>query len=262
MTNNSARQAAIDGLERGKDRLFDALPAGVIDKGRFWEIALNLVRTQIDMSKCNPETIPMAIYGIARLGLMPDPVLGQVYVVPYKGRATVVPGYRGLITLARRSGMIRMVHTELAREGDKFEYWVDENGPHLNHHPMLDGNEEGRAVTYGYCIAEIVNDSHPQIDKMSIAEIDKRATGSPIWKDWPDEQRRKTCVKHASKYWPLSTEFAEAVRLDDQATRGETQALSPQLEHEAHPPADSQESDPLLEEASDDEKSLDEQTLV
>ena len=244
MTQLSVRDQAIEHLDKGRERILTALPA-LIDKDRFYEIAVNLVRTNTDLSRCTPHSIAMAIYGCARLGLMPDPSLGHVYVVPFGEVATVVPGYMGFIELARRSGKIGAIHTELVYDGDDFDYYVDEHGPHIMHRP---GWTTTSQVIGGYCVAQMT-DGTTQIERMTIEEIEKRRTKSGIWTKWPKEQMRKTLVKSARKYWPLSPELAYAAQLDNQAEIGERQAISPQLDDVGHPPAADSGTDPLLQEA-------------
>ena len=147
----SKRDQAVKHLDDGRARILAALPS-FIDADRFYEISINLVRSSTDLSKCTPASISMAIYGCARLGLMPDPALGHVYVVPFGEIATVIPGYMGFMELARRSSKIGAIHTELVRKDDDFRYWVDEHGPHLTHEPGLSNNGQ---IDVGFFIAQM-----------------------------------------------------------------------------------------------------------
>jgi phage RecT family recombinase len=56
----------------------------------------------------------------ACLGLEVDGVTGQAYLIPFKGRAQLVVGYKGYNTLAARSGIT--ITGAVVREGDEFDY--------------------------------------------------------------------------------------------------------------------------------------------
>ena len=122
---------------------------------------------------------------------------------------------------------------------------MDEHGPHLTNEPGWSNNGQ---IVGGYCIAQMT-DGTVQIERMTIEEIEKRRTKSGIWDKWPKEQQRKTLVKSARKWWPLSPELAYAAQLDNQAEVGERQAISPQLDDAAHPAAAGGGTDPLLQQA-------------
>jgi recombination protein RecT len=263
MTNAITKRGEAEAvITRAQDRICAALPA-LIDKQRFMEIAVGLVRSNPDIQACHPNSIAMAIYGVARLGLMPDPALGHVYVVPYKNRATVMPGYRGLIELARRSGAVTSVHTNIVHENDEFDLWVDEDGPHLKHRPYhVMGQSQPGKPTHVYCVAAM-NNGNRQVEVMQWADIQKiknSAQTGMVWNKHESEMARKTVVRRASKYWPLSPELGRAVQFDEEAERGALQSISVQLDDEAHPPAGDAGADTLLDEVSDAASEFDELT--
>lgn len=232
------------------DQMMQAFPdPSKHTQARFRQIAIALANST-DLAKLDPTSVVMAIYGCAKLGLVPDPVLGHVYIVPFKGKATVIPGYRGLIELARRSSAVGAVHTGIVYQGEKFERWVDENGPHIKHVPTdTIGDRDIQGV---YCIADL-GDRGKQIEYMSAAEIRRISTGSPVWKAHPEEMCRKTVVRRASKYWPLSPELASAVRWDEQAEAGEKQTIeTPQGVTIADPQSPTEgQSDPLMDDVQE-----------
>ena len=253
-----ATQTPTQLIESNSDHFIKALPS-VVDATRFLDISLSLIRTTPGIRKCKPESIPMAIYGCAKLGLVPDPALGHVYVVPVKGVATVWLGYRGYIELGRRSGKIQSVHAGIVytdeANAEKFDWWIDEDGAHLRHHPMFGGPDD-RERFAAYCVATMNNGSPSQIAVMSAAEVIKIKKASAGYKHDPkgspwatneDEMWKKTAVRRGSKMWPLSPELAYAVQLDEEAERGVRQSISPQLDDETHPPVADAGADELLQ---------------
>ena len=69
---------------------------------------------------CDRQSIFNAAMSAACLGLEVDGVTGQAYLIPFKGRAQLVIGYKGYNTMAARSGIT--ITGKVVREGDDFDY--------------------------------------------------------------------------------------------------------------------------------------------
>ena len=74
-------------------------------------------------------------------------------------------------------------------------------------------------VIGGYCAAKL-HDGTYLIDTMSIEELDQvqltsKAKNGP-WKTWPNEMRKKTLIKRASKTWPNTKRLDQAVEIINQ----------------------------------------------
>lgn len=241
-------------IEQKRDTLLAALPNHV-DKDRFYQIVVSVVKSA-DLSRCTPESKALCVFGCAKLGLVPDPVLGHIHIIPRtlnKGKsnevtvATLMPGYRGFIELGRRSGKVGDVHTGLVYKCDDFSYWVDENGPHMRHAPNLDGDRNPKNIIRAYCVTELVG-ARSAVEVMTAAQINACAKETDPWKFKWDEMARKTVVRRASKYWPMNAELAKAVDWDEQDERDEPQDL-PRIDA-AHAAAARTVADPLLGEVT------------
>ena len=109
-----------------KSQLEMAIPKHM-DADRLIRIAVTVIRVNPKLLECTQESLLACLMGCAQLGLEPEPFLGQVYFVPFydkkKGayEAQLIPGYRGLITLARRSGEIKSLSAQVVYENDFFE---------------------------------------------------------------------------------------------------------------------------------------------
>lgn len=132
-----------------------ALPAHMSSE-RFLRIALTEVRRNPDLLDCSPHSLLGALMLSAQLGLEPGP-LGHVYYVPFRNRktgtreVTFIPGYRGLIDLARRSGGVSSIVAREVYEGDhfEFEYGLDDR---LVHRPTIHAEKRGEVVAaYAIC---------------------------------------------------------------------------------------------------------------
>ena len=65
----------------------------------------NMLRNP-NLMQCTQASVLQAVMTSCALGLEPDGVSGQAYLVPYKDVCTLIPGYRGLIDLAVRRGFV------------------------------------------------------------------------------------------------------------------------------------------------------------
>ena len=182
---------------------------------RLSRIALSELRTTPALLNCEPTSLMNSITKAAHLGLEVGGALGHAYLVPFQTEATLIIGYRGLISLARRSGEILSISAQCARENDVFEF---EYGLHerLRHIPAIGSRGD---ITHAYAIARL-KDGGLQYDVMTKADIDairkrSRAGGSGPWVTDYEEMARKTVVRRLFKYLPVSIELAEAVANDE-----------------------------------------------
>ncbi len=227
---------------------------------RFAQICIALANSY-ELKKCDPRSIVTAIYGCAALGLVPDKTLGHVYIIPRKNKAgqvlaTLMPGYRGYIELARRSGAIGYVDARVVYVNDEFDVrWGTDPG--VVHHPwFVRGKDEPGEPWAAYCVAQLPGQSQYQFDVLTRTEIEAARNSSEgsnkEWSPWvqhPAEMWRKTAVRRASKYWPLSPMLAQAVAWDEQADRGQRQQITmPEFTGE---PVQAK-SDPLMEGIGDE----------
>lgn len=244
-------------IEEKEDEIVRTL-VPTIPRERFLNVALQAITRSPRLLECAPASIIKALRDAAELGLEPSGLLGSAYLVPYKNRQTqryeaqLIPGYRGLIDLARRSGEIKSIAAVLVRERDEFKVWRDENGPHYTHVPFLNpghimeplfdtntGARVGDRVVDGgkyiavYCHVRLATgDSHLEV--MTTAEVQairrrsKAADDGPWMTDWP-EMAKKTVTRRAVKYLPISVVSLvnRALELEDVAESASTPVDSP-----------------------------------
>ena len=221
MTNVN-QQAMIpfkQGLEKLKPHLNDALPSTVakyMTPERLVKITTAGLSRNPSLLRCTPRSVLVGVMEAAGLGLdATGGSLGQAYLVPYRNRknstmeAQLIIGYRGLITLARRSGEIVSIDAKLIYEDDEFEieYGLE---PILKHKPNLKAERDTSKIVAGYCVAKF-KDGGSHLEVMTKPEIDairkrSRASDNGPWNTDYEMMARKTVVRRASKYWPLSTE--------------------------------------------------------
>ncbi len=198
-----------------------ALPS-MISPERFTRIAMSALNNTPSLSQCTPISFLAALLNAAQLGLEPNTPLGQAYLIPYKNKGTMECsfqlGYKGLILLAYRSGQVQTIQAECVHENDYFEFQLGLE-PRLVHKPVFADRGE---ITYFYGIFRTVNGGYGMA-VMSKADMDlyartySKAADSNYspWKTSYEEMAKKTVIKKALKYAPVSTEIQKALSADE-----------------------------------------------
>lgn len=219
-------------LERKRGTIASVLPKHITPE-RIIKVALSAASRTPLLLQCTESSFVLAVMQAAELGLEPGSALGHAYLVPYRNGKTgkyecqMIPGYRGLIALARRSGEIVSLEAHVVYANDKFRvrYGLE---PVLEHEPNLTG-EPGDLVL-AYAVAKL-RDGGVQFEVMTRVQLEavrrrSKAGGSGPWVSDFDEMCRKTVVRRLFKYLPVSIELAKALEVDARVEDGEGPDLS------------------------------------
>lgn len=229
-------------LEMYKGSIAQALPKH-ITPDRMIRVALTAMVKQPDLLYCTSHSLIEAVMTAGQLGLMPDSVLGECYLIPFNNNrkgvkeAQIIIGYRGLCALAMRSGQVKSVQaravfaanaaTEDGEEGDFFDYELGLE-ERLKHIPK--GLKDDKYVTHFYAIVKFNNGGHV-LNVMTRQEVEKirdesknymyaKDKSSTIWGKYFEEMGCKTVLRRLMKYVPLSPELQKAVSMDEAADLG------------------------------------------
>jgi recombination protein RecT len=207
-------------MERMSSSVAKVLPKHMTPD-RMLRFMLMAVNTQPKLFDCTQASVCEAVMKASQLGLDCSGTNGEAYLVPFqKGRAlhaTLIPGYRGLAKLARQSGEIKRLETEVVYEKDTFRYRKGTNFE-LSFEPSL-SEDRGRPIG-AYALVEL-KDGGIQSEFMPTGTIEKIRQGamsgnSPAWKNHWDEMARKTVFRRLAKWLPISSDkYAEAIQLDN-----------------------------------------------
>lgn len=213
-------------LEKNKDQLLAALPSH-IKPDRMLRTTLTTLRKTPALTQCSLPSLLGAIMQAAQLGLELDNGLGHAYLVPYKGEATLLVGYKGLLQLARRSGQISEVYAYVVHENDTFEFSLG-TSVDIVHKPVM--GDRG-AMTHVYAVAKL-SDGGKQVEVMSKADVDairsiSRSGRSGPWLQHYEEMAKKTVLRRLCKMLPSSIEMQRAVSLDEEADANLPQSFEP-----------------------------------
>lgn len=208
-------------LDRMKPQLALALPKH-LNADRMARLALTQFSLNPALQECDAQSIAGALITAAQLGLEIG-VNGQAYIIPYKGRATLVPGWRGLVDLANRSGRAT-VWTGAVFEGDEFDYALGDT-PFVKHRPR-DEDDPGKLL-HVYAIGRVRDAQQSVIEVWSVSKIWKhRDRFNKVGKrhysyEHPEMYARKVPLLQVLKYMPSSIELAYAVTMSETADSGE-----------------------------------------
>lgn len=209
-------------LERIGDVFHQILPSS-IDTASFLAGAVHEV-TRLE-GKGTVQSITEAVLNCASLGLTFGPTLGHAYLVPFKGKATLIVGYQGFIELGLRAGGIRSCYADVVLPGEHWEHYIDEHGPHLRHMPHDDRPvEKFQDILRAYAVYKF-SSGESGMRVVPKSGLQKSFRDTPAWNSEPGEQCRKTAIRRAAKNWPKSQQLGHAIAIDEQLERGERQQL-------------------------------------
>jgi recombinational DNA repair protein RecT len=153
----------------------------------------------------------------ACLGLEVDGVTGQAYLIPFKNKAQLVIGYKGMNTMAARSGIT--ITGAVVRDGDEFDFALGTDA-FVRHVPKL--GSEGRIIA-AWAVGAALGRPHI-ISAMGIDDLlaikakapGARRTDSP-WNEpligFP-AMCEKTAKRRLSRSLPLNI-MTKAARMDE-----------------------------------------------
>lgn len=220
------QKAFRDLIERARSSITDIIPKH-LDPERLSKTMLLAMTRQPLLYECSVESVIQAYMTCAELGLEPGGVRGYMYLVPFwNGKLRCyecqpIPGYRGLMHLARSCQDIAYITARVVHAADRFEvaYGLTEN---LLHEPCLDDNRGPAVCVYavahwrtGYKQFEIMTRSQIESIKSRSRSRDKNGNIVGPWVTDEDEMWRKTAIRRLMKYMELSDSLERAIDLDD-----------------------------------------------
>lgn len=217
-------------FKKVEDQITKAL-ARQLDPGQFIRICLTTYqRGGDDMFKADPRSFIAACIEAAQLGLKPDGVLQEAYLIPRFNKhldcvvVNMQLGYRGLMKLARRSQEIADLTAEVVYENDDFHVHLGTDR-RIDHTPwwVLKREEAGEVVA-AYATAKMRGDAATVSFKaLPRKEIDKARSLSQtnqFWGNHFDAMARKTAMRRLCTWLPLTGDMERAVARDSIRSEG------------------------------------------
>jgi recombination protein RecT len=224
-----------DTLMKLRPQIMAALPQH-IKPDHMLRLVLTAVRRTPALLTCSRESVLAAIMQAAQLGLEPDSSLGHVYLLPFGNQCQLIIGWKGLIELARRSGLVSNITAHCVHYGDFFEYELGLDTK-LRHIPAdvldmpqyareraiaddmrreqvvgaLAGNSKSDLVA-AYAVVTMKDGTRQfrvvtrkLVERIRSMSQSRNSSSSP-WTQWEEQMWEKTAVKQALRFVPLSPE--------------------------------------------------------
>ncbi|MEM6603536.1 MAG: recombinase RecT [Pseudomonadota bacterium] len=188
------------------------------------------------LQSCSTGSLEKCLMGASEYGLPIDGKLASL--LPFKGTATLVIGYQGMIKLMYQSGLISSYIAEKVCENDIFDIDYGSENP-LTFKPCIRG-DRGEVIGF-ISIARFKNGGELSFKYMTKDEcLVIGANHSPTfdradspWKKHPDAMCLKTVIRQHSKFLPQSAQIFDQISED-----GEVMSFKDDetvIQHESQP---------------------------
>lgn len=207
-----------------------------IPADRFIRVVMTAIQTNPDLLTLERQSLFGACMKAAQDGLLPDGK--EAALVPFKGKVQYMPMVTGILKKVRNSGDLSTITSQIVRAADKFRYWVDADGEHIEHEPLMFG-DRGKPIGV-YALAK-TKDGSSYIEIMTADQVQdvrdvSQAKSGPWNGPFEGEMWRKTAIRRLSKRLPMSTDMEQVIQRDDEMydfsrTKQVSQEKAQQLSH-------------------------------
>lgn len=210
-------------------------------KASIFASAIANMANDYGLRNCSVESIVNTAMQIVQIGLNPNKLFGQAYVVPFKLKnggetAQLQIGYKGLISLGMKNGW--KFRAVAVYDCDDFSLEFNGLDDKIHFTPNYDerSDDDGDWV-FSHLVGVIVyakdsNDnvfsefvSKKKLEKLRLKSQNqsKKDKLEYIWLDWAEEMYKAKALKYVASRLPINDRLAEAVSAEDEPiTKQET----------------------------------------
>lgn len=177
------------GAEKNRKQM-GALVGKYMTGEKMLALCVNAIRKTPDLAYCDPQSVLGAFMACSALGLEPNTLTGQCYLIPYKKNVKMPNGtwvkafecqlqigYKGYITLAMRSPDVLSIEAEAIHENDVFEH-MQGSQSFLKFQKAL--KDRGELIG-AYCLVKMKNGAEIAVT-LPLEEIEKVRDKSETYK--------------------------------------------------------------------------------
>lgn len=194
---------------------------------RFMRVVQTAIVSNADLTRADRKSLFEAAMKAAQDGLLPDGRDGAFVIYNTKvgsGRNAEwikkvqwMPMVAGILKKIRNSGELAMITARVVYAGDKFRYWIDDTGEHIEYEPADDAD---RSIVRRVFAMARTKDGALYVEPMTPEDVEKvravsRAKDSGPWRDWWDQMALKSAIRRLAKRLPMSADLDDLVRRDD-----------------------------------------------
>jgi phage RecT family recombinase len=205
-------------LTKHSGQIKSLIPAN-IPADKLVKMAINILQRTPALQQCSSASILNAVVSMAALGLSPDPLLGQAFILPYKTQAQLIVGYRGWIALLRQSVPTAELWSNIVYEEERFEVTagLERSIVHVPERPSKRGDQ----IVAAYAVLRFRE--YQDMEVMWAEDIEAirdryspsyKSSSSP-WQTASEEMYKKTVIRRLMKRQNLSETLSRAVGMDE-----------------------------------------------
>ena len=225
-------------LEQFKGEVARALPRH-LSPDRIVRVALTAFRLNPKLADVDPRSVFAAVIQSSQLGLEVG-LMGEAHLVPFGSQCQLIPGYQGLMKLARNSGLVQDIYGHEVRINDRFDIVLGLNRS-LMHEPLKQNGfpaaDEERGAIVGFYAVAVFKDgtrTFHALSKEQVEQVRDHSRGYQMarklrkespWDTHFVPMGLKTVIRRLCHLLPKSPELAMALAMDELNERGETQNL-------------------------------------
>lgn len=219
-------------LDERRDKYDKQLRAVGIDFDTFKAAALTGVNRNPDLLTADQASLYDSLSQACRDGLLPDGRQGALVIhrtnVAKRGQPAQwvdqvawMPMVRGILKKIRGADGVASVHDGVIYKDDAYDYWIDDEGPHLKHRPSLGGSTQDSDIIAAYAIVRLTNGDQ-QIEVVGSQDLVKMQqasksgkNGNGPWKTWKAQMAKKSAWHRLAPKLPLDDAIMETINRDE-----------------------------------------------
>jgi recombination protein RecT len=253
-------QQLSQGMQKMEGNFRSALPKGMSVE-RFIKTATNAIAMHPEKDKllsADRQSLYMACQKAASDGLEVDG--RESTLVVFSGKVQYMPMTQGLVKLARNSGEIAAISSEVVYENDEFEFYEDFDGSKFKH--QINWRVDRGQPLLVWAKVKLTNGETiiRALTKSRVLKIASKSKNTyqydPLKGDHFEEWWRKTAIKNVLKYAPRSTYLEQALESDDKAEAGEFLDIAPESPAPAKAERKTKVSEAVKEQAAPQEEAI------
>lgn len=204
------------------------LPSGVTFDA-FARAAATAMAQNPELANAEPKSVIQSLIRSATHGLIPDNREAALVTFREKGgaiKAQYIPMVDGVLKRARQSGQIAVIAAKAVFTGDAFDYWMDEQGEHINYRPTFTGRGEFQLafafakLHSGELIVEVM--PKEDIERVRAASKTGNSEYGP-WAKWYDRMAVKSVLHRLARRLPSASELVSMLESGDEFDFSRTQ---------------------------------------
>lgn len=223
----SPQKSLMTALSKAQAAIQDMLPRHLTPE-RMLRLTMLVANKTPKLLECDPLDVVAAVVDASRLGLE---IGSHAHLVPFynntlkKMQVVMIPDFKGIADLARRSGAVDSIDARVVYRGERFEVSYGTE-PKVVHIPDFEVDRSDSNVLAFYMVAHLPGEALPKFDVMTKLQVDgimarSKTKDSGPWRTDYQEMGKKTIVKRGCKLLPQSPELAAALEYDNRVESGD-----------------------------------------